>query len=40
MAKKVSDISGKRWNEILNALNNDIPMEKIHPPLEGVEIEI
>lgn len=38
--KKTSmDISGKRWNDIINAVNGKRSPESIKPPLDDVELK-
>ena len=34
------DISGRRWNQILSAVNYDRPASDINPPLNEEELEI
>ena len=37
-AKTVADISGRRWNQMINAVNNSMGPEVIAPPLDEVEL--
>lgn len=39
MKKTFMDISGKRWNDIINAVNSKKGPESINPPLDDVELK-
>lgn len=39
-AKTIADISGRRWNQIINAVNNKKSPDVINPPLDEVELEL
>ena len=36
--KTIADISGRRWNQIINAVNNSQGSEVVSPPLDEVEL--
>jgi len=38
--KTIADISGSRWNQIINAVNNKKSPDVINPPLDEVELEL
>ena len=39
-AKTIADISGRRWNQIINAVNDKKSPDVINPPLDEVEMEV
>ena len=39
-AKTIADISGFRWNQIINAVNNKKSPDVINPALDEVELEL
>ena len=38
--KTTAEISGRRWNQIINAVNNSKGPEVIEPPLDEVELDL
>lgn len=33
----MADISSRRWNQLINAVNSDIPKYKVNPPIQNEE---
>lgn len=31
----MENISGTRWNQLIDAVNNNIPKEQVYPPITG-----